>query len=287
MTLGKIERFWKTILNDFLQRAQFDSFEEASDRVNFWIKYYNYKRPHQGIGGLCPADRFFEIQHALKTTLERGIEENVLELALRGQPRDPFYMVGRMGEQSVVIRAEKGKVKMLVDDQKEKQEKELVYDIRKDVHHESSQENAADVRSAAENNGRIVDLDGAAHDIGSVPGDGRELHIAGPVAESGDGGDADGAYTEEEAARRCAECPFNEANREKYHEPVRQACEAGRAFGDHPERQKANGIAKDVTYGESRQEGGDESEEESGSDHESALRPYDGIPSGQGFRGIP
>jgi hypothetical protein len=46
------------------------------------------------------------------------VEENALELALRGKPRDPFYMVGRMGDQSVVIRAEKGKVKMLVDDEK-------------------------------------------------------------------------------------------------------------------------------------------------------------------------
>jgi hypothetical protein len=52
---------------------------------------------------------FFEIAHELKKTLEKGVEENVLELALRGRPVDPFYMVGRMGGQSVVIRAEKGK----------------------------------------------------------------------------------------------------------------------------------------------------------------------------------
>ena len=117
MTLGKIERFWKSIQNEFLFRAQFDSFEQAVERTTYWIKYYNYKRPHQGIGGLCPADRFFEIQHDLKRTLEKGVEENALELALRGRPVDPFYMVGRMGGQSVVIRAEKGKVKMLVDGQ--------------------------------------------------------------------------------------------------------------------------------------------------------------------------
>jgi hypothetical protein len=96
MTLGKIERFWKSILGEFLQRAQFDSFEQAVERTAFWVKYYNHKRPHQGIGGLCPADRFFEIAHDLKKTLQRGVEENVLELALRGRPVDPFYMVGRM-----------------------------------------------------------------------------------------------------------------------------------------------------------------------------------------------
>jgi transposase InsO family protein len=89
MTLGKIERFWKSILNEFLQRAQFDSFEQAVERTAFWVKYYNYKRPHQGIGGLCPADRFFEIQHELKKTLEKGVEENSLELALRGRAGRP------------------------------------------------------------------------------------------------------------------------------------------------------------------------------------------------------
>lgn len=132
MTLGKIERFWKTILDEFLFRAQFGSFEEARERIRLWVTYYNHKRPHQGIGGLCPADRFFEIAHELKKTLEQGVEENVLEMALRGKPRDPFYMVGRMGDQSVVIRAEKGKVKMLLDGEDPGQAKELVYDVRKD-----------------------------------------------------------------------------------------------------------------------------------------------------------
>jgi len=68
----------------------------------------HHKRPHQGIGGLCPADRFFEIQAELKKTMEQGIADNVLEMALRGKPKEPFYMVGRMEGQSVVLRAEKG-----------------------------------------------------------------------------------------------------------------------------------------------------------------------------------
>ena len=89
MTLGKVERFWKSIYGEFLSRAQFGSFEEARERIRLWVKYYNHKRPHQGIGGLCPADRFYEIQHALRRTVEEGIQENVLEMALRGQPRDP------------------------------------------------------------------------------------------------------------------------------------------------------------------------------------------------------
>lgn len=129
MTLGKIERFWKTILNEFLFRAQFDSFENARERLVLWVKYYNCKRPHQGIGSLCPADRYFEVQSELKQTLEKGLQENVLELALRGKPQRPFYMVGRLGEQNVAIRAEKGKIRMHVDDPEKIEGKELVYDL--------------------------------------------------------------------------------------------------------------------------------------------------------------
>ena len=90
MTLGKIERFWKTILNEFLFRVQFESFENARERLALWIKYYNYKRPLQGIGSVCPADRFFEVQNELKHTLKKGVQENILELALRGKPQKPF-----------------------------------------------------------------------------------------------------------------------------------------------------------------------------------------------------
>jgi len=129
MTLGKIERFWKTIYEEFLVRAQFGSFEEAQERIRQWVQYYNHKRPHQGIGGLCPADRYFEIQAELRKTMERGVADNVLEMALRGKPREPFYMVGRMEGQSVVLRAEKGKLRLMVDDEEGGGKQEMVYEV--------------------------------------------------------------------------------------------------------------------------------------------------------------
>jgi transposase InsO family protein len=61
MVLGKVERFWETIWQKFLSRSQFDSFEAARKRIKLWIKHYNHKRPHQGIEGLCQADRFAEL----------------------------------------------------------------------------------------------------------------------------------------------------------------------------------------------------------------------------------
>jgi hypothetical protein len=123
------KRFWKTIYEEFLVRAQFVSFEEARERIRNWVQYYNHKRPHQGIGGLCPADRFFEIQAELKKTIEQGIADNVLEMALRGKPKEPFYMVGRMEGQSVVLRAEKGRLRLMVDDEKGGGKQEVVYDV--------------------------------------------------------------------------------------------------------------------------------------------------------------
>src|SRR5574342_1373821 len=134
MTLGKIERFWKTIWEEFLVRAQFDSFESAGARVRLWVKYYNHRRPHQSLDGLCPADRFFRVAQELRQVIERGIQENILELALRGQPRSPFYMGGRLGEQSVVIRAEKGRVKMLVDNAEPRPGEAVSYDLEGGSH---------------------------------------------------------------------------------------------------------------------------------------------------------
>jgi transposase InsO family protein len=138
MTLGKIERFWQTILTDFINRAQFDSFEQARERVRLWVKYYNHQRPHQGIDGVRPADRFFEVATELRKVIERGIEENTLELALRGKPRTPFYMVGRLNGENVVMQAEKGKLTMQVNKGNELEPTtELSYDINPETgdHH--------------------------------------------------------------------------------------------------------------------------------------------------------
>ena len=223
MTLGKMERFWKTIFGEFLIRAQFESFEETRERIKHWLQYYNHKRPHQGILGLCPADRFFEIQGELRKTIERGIAENVLEMALRGQPRSPFYMVGRMGGQSVVLRAEKGKLRLLVDDEQEGKVQEMVYELSPEgkgnkgpertvgggQDRESGEGGQASRREeAAEGLGaygagevpcRVSDMDGAAEAGRDLPGDGGEPGGIESVAGAGDGGDVGGVGAAAEA----------------------------------------------------------------------------------------
>ena len=117
MTLGKIERFWQTFCPSFCNVPSSPAYEDAADRIAFWVKYYNYKRPHQGIERAVSGRPVLRDRHDLEENPRTRCRGEPLEIALRGKPRDPFYMVGRMGDQSVVIRAEKGKVKMLVDDE--------------------------------------------------------------------------------------------------------------------------------------------------------------------------
>ena len=203
MTLGKIERFWKTVYEEFLVRAQFGSFEEARERIRHWLQYYNHKRPHQGIGGLCPADRYFEIQGELKKTMEQGIADNVLEMALRGKPKDPFYMVGRMEGQSVVLRAEKGKLRLMVDDEGSRTQ-EMVYDVTergetdgKGREGESGavgdrREEGIQSYGRGEMPGGAVGMDGATQTCGGLPRIGSGVDCIEPVAGAGDGGDAPG-----------------------------------------------------------------------------------------------
>ncbi len=189
MTLGKIERFWKTIFGEFLSRAQFTSFEEARERLKLWIRYYNHRRPHQGIGGLCPADRYFEIHHSLKKTIECGIEENILEMALRGKPKDPFYMVGRMEGQSVVIRAEKGKVKMHIEGEgTDGKNKELEYNIQRE---EKAKTVLPDTQTQRDGEmpGGPLDMDREEKACGCVQRDEDQLDGSEPVAKPGLGGD--------------------------------------------------------------------------------------------------
>jgi len=197
MTLGKVERFWSTIWQEFLVRAQFDSFEAARERIKLWIKYYNHKRPNQGIEGLCPADRFFEIQAELRKTIETGIQENLLELALRGKPQAPFYMVGRMDGQSVVLRAEKGKLKLSVSDQ-QNNEQELTYDLNQnnDQRKENGTEKthpSSPSQCPGQSPGGAGGVDGAVQAGGCLPPVEHQLDHVQPLAAPGDGGDAAGA----------------------------------------------------------------------------------------------
>jgi putative transposase len=222
MTLGKIERFWQNINGEFLSRTQFDSFEQAVERVAIWVKHYNHKRPHQGIGGMCPADRFFEVRSDLRKVIERGIEDNLVELALRGKPQKPFYMVGRVDGQSVVMQASKGKLLMTVGDGENNQKSEVLCDLQqgKVTTHENENGNkdrneggkdgsepvergtVQQAHGAGKVPGGAGPVDGTQHGIGAVQGDEHDMERAEPLAGTGHGGDDAGPRAEAEGGAR-------------------------------------------------------------------------------------
>ena len=69
-TLGKIERFWGTLWRECIETSVFLDLEDARRRIGHFIDYYNFQRPHQGIDGLVPADRFFGAASEVLATLQ-------------------------------------------------------------------------------------------------------------------------------------------------------------------------------------------------------------------------
>jgi hypothetical protein len=57
-TTGKVERFHKTIRNEFLAGRTFESLKQAQAELDGWVEHYNTRRPHQGIGMVPPIRRF-------------------------------------------------------------------------------------------------------------------------------------------------------------------------------------------------------------------------------------
>jgi transposase InsO family protein len=105
-TLGKIERFWGTLWRECIETSVFLDLEDARRRIGHFIDYYNFQRPHQGIDGLVPADRFFGAASEVLATLRKCVAANALELARNGVPKAPFYVTGRIGERAFSVHSE-------------------------------------------------------------------------------------------------------------------------------------------------------------------------------------
>ena len=56
-TNGKVERFWRTLEDDLLRDANYDSIDELKQQLVDYLCYYNHQRPHQGLGGNTPAQK--------------------------------------------------------------------------------------------------------------------------------------------------------------------------------------------------------------------------------------
>src|SRR5678816_2065535 len=115
-TLGKIERFWGTLWRECVETAVFRGLDDARRRIGLFIDHYNFQRPHSGIDGLVPADRYFAAAPQVLATLKERVAKNSAELARDGMPLKPFYLTARIGEQSISLHAEGEKVVMMKGD---------------------------------------------------------------------------------------------------------------------------------------------------------------------------
>ena len=109
-TVGKTERFWATVGEEFWERVQPQDFTEAKERFGHFVAHYNHYRPHQGIDGMVPADRFFGVENQVRQALEKTMSQNELHLALGEKPRKPVFLVGQIGDQQVSLHGERGRL---------------------------------------------------------------------------------------------------------------------------------------------------------------------------------
>src|SRR5262245_34239621 len=123
-TLGKVERFWGTLWRECVESAVFVDMGDAQRRIGLFIDHYNFQRPHQGIDGLAPADRFFGAASEVRRTLQARVAANALELARHGLPKAPFYLTGQVGGKPFSVHAEGERV-ILTPAQGERQEVDL------------------------------------------------------------------------------------------------------------------------------------------------------------------
>ena len=86
-TLGKIERFWKTLWDELLSKTVFADFADFERRLGLYVYAYNHQRTHQAIGGLVPADRFFRAAPQVREAIEKGVAANALEMGRQRPPR--------------------------------------------------------------------------------------------------------------------------------------------------------------------------------------------------------
>lgn len=109
-TCGKIESFWRNLYQELLSQVPLSSFEEAQGKIGEYVEYYNFKRPHQGIGNLIPADRYFRVANAVK----EAVAENTEKLTQAKEPavdyKRPTYIIANIDGKELRVVAKDAKV---------------------------------------------------------------------------------------------------------------------------------------------------------------------------------
>lgn len=109
-TQGKIESFWRNLLQECLQKTPLSTFEEAKDKIGEYVEFYNFKRPHQGIGNLIPSDRFYKVGNQVKQIIAANTEKVEAEPVPEPGYSAPTYLVGNIGGRELRVVAKDAQV---------------------------------------------------------------------------------------------------------------------------------------------------------------------------------
>jgi len=109
-TQGKIESFWRNLLQECLQKTPLSTFEEAKEKIGEYVEYYNFKRPHQGINNLIPSDKFYRVGDQVKQIIAANTEKvQETPVAVPGYAA-PTYLVGNIGGRELRVVAKDAQV---------------------------------------------------------------------------------------------------------------------------------------------------------------------------------
>jgi transposase InsO family protein/transposase-like protein len=184
-TCGKVESLWRNMYQELLSKEPIASFEEMEEKVTKWIEWYNFKRPHQGIDGLVPADRFFSVEGGVREMMEKGA--SMVKDALIVDPRKikkPMYLIGRIGGKEIRVIAKEGSVMVEGLDEVEQKDGTEVPDGRGKEGIEPGNSTAATAGVAG------------AETAGDKPGAETGERIAGDIEEKEGAGSGAGAWRE-------------------------------------------------------------------------------------------
>jgi transposase InsO family protein/transposase-like protein len=112
-TLGKIESFHRNIERELLNVEVFRTMEEAATRIGQYIEHYNYSRPHEGIGGFTPADRYFGIAQEVERWQKEKKALGNEEVVAAGPPA--IFVIGKVFGHQVRLEDSGGRLELHVD----------------------------------------------------------------------------------------------------------------------------------------------------------------------------
>jgi len=196
-TLGKCERFWGTVAEEFWARLPVAELADVRVRFSHFVAHYNHFRPHQGIANLVPADRFFGAVPVVRETLEKALSANELHLAVDEPPRRPVYLAGQIGDVPVSLVGEKGHLTFHAADG---QAHHLTYDdlgmgsqARKEETDGRNGAGNGETGDTGHESGAGVEAESGAHAEGGVQAPTASGAGEGAAAAGESGGAADGA----------------------------------------------------------------------------------------------